>query len=222
MVPVSVLVVAEDSRPPAAGARPGTAVGEKGQARARDILRAARKILVESGYAALTTRRVAEAAGIRQSNVQYYFPTKTDLVRALFQETTRASTRDLDNRLTGSSRSPKQILVGSLDQFLQAHKSPEYVAFLRELWAMAAHDPAVADVMRGFYQHWVDVVTEKVQQINPDLGLRRSQRRALLIVAMMDGLSLFHGASDLDHPAVAGIEREVREVVLSMLDTTAD
>jgi AcrR family transcriptional regulator len=219
---VSVLVVDADSRGPAAGARPGTAVGEKGQARAREILRAARGILVESGYAALTTRRVAEAAGVRQSNVQYYYPTKTDLVRALFEETTRASIRDLDHRLAGASRSPKQVLIGSIDQFLQAHESPDYVAFLRELWAMAAHDPAVADVMRGFYQHWVDVVAERVRQINPDLGLRRSQRRALLIVAMMDGLSLFQGASDLDHPAVAGIEREVREVVLSMLDTPGD
>jgi AcrR family transcriptional regulator len=219
---VSVLGVAEERRGPAAGTRPGTAVGEKGQARAREILRAARKILVESGYAALTTRRVAEAAGVRQSNVQYYYPTKTDLVRALFQDMTRSSARELDNRLTGASRSPKQVLVGSIDQFLQAHQSPDHVAFLRELWAMAAHDPAVADVMRGFYQHWVDVVTEKVQQINPDLGLRKAQRRALLIVAMMDGLSLFQGASDLDHPAVSGIEREVREVVLSMLDGTGD
>jgi AcrR family transcriptional regulator len=200
-----------------ARARPGTATGEKGQQRVREILQAARRILVESGYAALTTRKVAQEVGIRQSNLQYYFPTKADLVQALFEDAVRESTEGLQRRLAGK-RSPRQLMIGSVDQFLQAHHSIEHQTFLRELWAMAAHDPSVAAVMRGFYQHWVDLVTRNVLAINPALGRRRAQRRALLIVAMIDGLSLFHGAADLDHPALTGIEREVREVVLQLID----
>lgn len=199
------------------GPRPGTAVGDKGRARAREILRAARRILVEDGYAALTTRRVADAVGIRQSNVQYYFPAKVDLVRALFEDATREATADLRHRLEGRTRSPKAVLIGSVDQFLASHDRPEEQAFLRELWAMAVHDPAVADVMRGFYRRWVDMTTTSVLAINPGLDPRKAQRRALLIVALIDGLSLFHGASPLDHPAEVGIEREAREVVLELI-----
>jgi AcrR family transcriptional regulator len=206
------------SAPKPRGPRPGTAVGEKGQARAREILRAARRILVEDGYPALTTRKVAEAAGIRQSNVQYYFPAKVDLVRALFEDSAREALTGLQHRMGGRSRSPKALIIGSVDQFLAAHDLAEHQTFLRELWAMASHDPAVADVMRAFYQHWVDLVTSNVLAVNPQLDPRKAQRRALLIVALVDGLSLFHGASALDHPALVGIEREVREVVMLLVD----
>src|SRR5689334_13484450 len=64
------------TRAPAAvrRARAGTAVQTRGQRRVAEILLAARAVMVEDGYAALTTRKVAERVGVRQSNVQYYFP----------------------------------------------------------------------------------------------------------------------------------------------------
>jgi hypothetical protein len=36
------------------------------------------------------------------------------------------------------------------------------------------------------------------------------------MISLVDGLSLFHGATGLDHPAVAGIDRELRDLVLAM------
>ena len=49
---------------------------------ARDrILHAAFLLLNEEGFSALTQTRVAEKAGVRQSHLTYYFPTRTDLLR---------------------------------------------------------------------------------------------------------------------------------------------
>jgi AcrR family transcriptional regulator len=200
-----------------AGAR--KTVQPKGRQRAQEILRAARALLVENGYAALTTRKVAERAGVRQSNLQYYFPTKVDLVRALFESSVSDSMRPLV-RMVRARLSPERRLSWAVDQFLQSHQSLDQQVFLRELWALAAHDPAVAGVMNGFYRRWIDLTTKNLLEITPALGLRRAQRHALLIISLVDGLSLFHGAAGVDHPAVAGIERDVRAVVLALARDT--
>jgi AcrR family transcriptional regulator len=45
------------------------------------ILHAAVTLLHDSGFAALTQQRVCERAGVRQSHLTYYFPTRNDLLR---------------------------------------------------------------------------------------------------------------------------------------------
>jgi AcrR family transcriptional regulator len=47
------------------------------------ILEAALGLLSESGAHELTQPRVAKAAGVRQSHLTYYFPTRADLLQAL-------------------------------------------------------------------------------------------------------------------------------------------
>jgi AcrR family transcriptional regulator len=192
-------------------------VQAKGRHRAEEILRAARAVLIDEGYAALTTRKVAERVGIRQSNVQYYFPTKVALVRALFEDSVAASTRAIAARLAHERASPEARLLGSLEYFLEAHHSLEEQRFQRELWALAAHDAAVAGVMNGLYRRWVELTARNLRQINPALERSRAQRRALLIISLVDGLSLFHGAAGLDHPAVRGIEHDVRTLVRALV-----
>jgi AcrR family transcriptional regulator len=205
------------SKGPARRSRAGTAVQAKGRRRADDILEAARAVIVDDGYAALSTRKVAERVGIRQSNVQYYFPTKVDLVRALFEDSVARSTRAVAARLGDGPASPEARLLGSLDYFLETHHSLEEQRFQRELWALAAHDPAMARVMNGLYRRWVDLTARNLLQLNPALDRARAQRRALLLISLVDGLSLFHGATALDHPAVRGIEEEIRELVRALV-----
>lgn len=45
------------------------------------ILHAAVSLLYEDGFASLTQQRVCERAGVRQSHLTYYFPTRNDLLR---------------------------------------------------------------------------------------------------------------------------------------------
>lgn len=56
------------------------------------MLDAAEKILREEGYAALTSRRVAEYLDVKQRLVYYYFQTMDDLIRETFK---RLSIREL-------------------------------------------------------------------------------------------------------------------------------
>lgn len=50
------------------------------------ILNAALNVLMENGFPALTQTRVAEVAGVSQGNLTYHFPTRTDLLKAVVEE----------------------------------------------------------------------------------------------------------------------------------------
>ena len=54
--------------------------------REKEILAATRSVLTERGYANFTLRGIAEAAGLSLSHLQYYFPTKAEIVSALFAD----------------------------------------------------------------------------------------------------------------------------------------
>jgi TetR/AcrR family transcriptional regulator len=80
-----------DAPAPSSGAR------RHGSANARSrelLLDAAEQLMRESGYAAVTSRRLAAAAGLKPQLVHYYFPSMDDLFLALFR---RMCTRMLDN-----------------------------------------------------------------------------------------------------------------------------
>lgn len=52
----------------------------------REILDAAWNAMAQEGVAALSVREVARAVGLRQQSLTYYFPTKQDLLDALFAD----------------------------------------------------------------------------------------------------------------------------------------
>lgn len=54
------------------------------------LLNAALGLMHEQGFHALTQARVAATAGVRQSHLTYYFPTRNDLLKAVVQESKNA------------------------------------------------------------------------------------------------------------------------------------
>jgi AcrR family transcriptional regulator len=62
------------------------------------VLDAAGELFTGAGYAATTTRAIAERAGLRQASLYYHFPAKEDILAALLAETVRPSL-DLAARL---------------------------------------------------------------------------------------------------------------------------
>ena len=55
------------------------------------VLDAAGALFTDAGYAATTTRAIAERAGLRQASLYYHFPAKEDILAALLADTVRPS-----------------------------------------------------------------------------------------------------------------------------------
>jgi AcrR family transcriptional regulator len=60
-------------------------LSNRGQARRDALLETARELLVEEGFDQFVLRRVASKAEMKLGNLQYYFPTRDDLLEAVIR-----------------------------------------------------------------------------------------------------------------------------------------
>lgn len=103
------------------------------QSRAR-LLDAAEQLLLEEGYAAVTSRRVAAKAGLKPQLVHYYFRTMDDLFVEVFRR--RAET-DLE-------RFERAVAAdGSLRNLWRLNTDPRGATFVTEFVALANHRKAI-------------------------------------------------------------------------------
>jgi AcrR family transcriptional regulator len=127
------------------------------------LLEAAKKVLRQSGYAGLSTRGVAKAAGVPLSQIHYHFGSKQKMVLALFEHLNaqlldRQSTLLDDVALTLSQRWDKAC------DYLDEDIASGYVRVLQELIAASWSDPAVAKVVRAGVMGWVDLIVDVARQ----------------------------------------------------------
>ena len=109
----------------------------------RRILEAALGLLAESGAHELTQPRVARAAGVRQSHLTYYFPTRADLMQAV----ARHSIERLAGQLAHArSHSPSQVARG----IATGSSDKRIVRVMLGLVASADRDPAIRRQFRRF------------------------------------------------------------------------
>lgn len=182
----------------------------KGQERSEAILDAAEGLLVEAGHAALTLRGVAQRAGIRLGNLQYYFTTREELVRALLARVLERATARVEARM-GTAGAPAEALDEAVETLLEEQRDPTSYRLVYDLWALAAREPAIAVELQAFYARYTDAVAELLRKVAPELSRAEARARGELLVALLEGLSLFRsgtvGAPDRK------VEAELKRVV---------
>lgn len=107
-----------------AGTRP------KGSAKRTLLLDTAEKLIVDEGYAAVSTRRVALEAGLKPPLVHYYFPTTEDLLLAVYQRAAERSHQRTLDALSGAS---------PLEAFWTLSKDSAHTGLGTEFYALANH-----------------------------------------------------------------------------------
>ncbi|HWC80471.1 MAG TPA: helix-turn-helix domain-containing protein [Pseudonocardiaceae bacterium] len=119
------------------------------------LLDAAEQLMLEEGYTAVTSRRVARAAGLKSQLVHYYFGTMDELFLALFERRAEEGLKS-QRELLDSERPLRALWEFSTDG--------TGAAFTTELTALANHRPAIrAEVLRyaeKFRAMQVESVTE--------------------------------------------------------------
>jgi AcrR family transcriptional regulator len=132
------------------------------------LLDAAERLLVEIGYAKITTRRLAEAAGVNNGLVHYYFGSNENLlVRALERFTERLidRQRDLyasDLPFVEKWRTAMRYLVS---------EDVTYEKVWLELQAMAWNDAGLRERLIRVNAEWREVLTEAFREPHRELGV---------------------------------------------------
>lgn len=98
------------------------------------MLDAAEMILREEGYAALTSRRIAEQIGVKQRLVYYYFMTMDELIVATFR---RLAVRELERlRNAASSQHPLREIWNVCIHTEDARLVTEFMALANRIEAL--------------------------------------------------------------------------------------
>ena len=104
------------------------------------ILEAALRLLAESGAHELTQPRVAKAAGVRQSHLTYYFPTRADLLQEVARHSLGKLAGQLEHAKPGAL--PQGIATGAADK--------RRARVMLGLVGAADRDPKIKQRMRKF------------------------------------------------------------------------
>jgi AcrR family transcriptional regulator len=157
------------------------------------ILRSALSLMIEQGFRAMSMRRVAAECGMKLGNLTYYFPTREDLVRALFEAVIHSYEIEFDTILHEEEATPEQRLTDLCTLLLEDIRTKKTTRFFPELWALANHDPFVADRVNDLYARARVALDSAVAEINPGLSPARREMLVLWISASMEGLTVFAG-----------------------------
>jgi AcrR family transcriptional regulator len=132
------------------------------------LLDAAERLLVEVGYAGITTRKLAEAAGVNHGLVHYYFGSNENLlVRALERFTERLIVRQremyaADVPFIEKWRTAMRYLIG---------EDVTYEKIWLELQALAWNNEAIRARLERVDAEWRAVLTDAFEEPHRELGI---------------------------------------------------
>jgi len=132
------------------------------------LLDAAEHLLVEIGYAAITTRKLAEAAGVNHGLVHYYFGSNEALlVQALERFTERLITRQ---RELYASEVPFAEKWSTAMAYLVSEDA-SYEKVWLELQALGWNNPEVRAHLAAVNTEWRSVLTEAFAEPHRELSI---------------------------------------------------
>ena len=147
------------------------------------IIEAGISLLESQGIAAITQPRVAGAAGIKQSHLTYYFPTRTDLLVAIAERWITRAIDDFGMRLNDIPTMP--ALTEAMAETMNDGPHPRAII---GLIVAADAEPKIRDSLRALDP----VLRQHLQNILERFGLPAGSDEALLLHATATGLAVRH------------------------------
>jgi AcrR family transcriptional regulator len=169
------------------------------------LLDATERLLIREGIMALTTRRLAEEAGVNHGLVHYSFSSMGDVaVRTAQRATARLIQRQREMyEGPGTFLDKWRIAMGFLEEDLRTG----YPKLVFELAAMAWNDPSLAVALKDMNDQWRAVLTDAVRAALDEYGLSEADYPidavVTLIVTFNMGLEVERlGGVDTGHDAL--------------------
>lgn len=144
-----------------------------------EILDAAETLLLRDGYDDATMAAIAQAAGVANNSVYWYFPSKDDLLAAVLLRRQERALAEVADLATSSLEERVLALLAQLDQVANL------TAAVHE---RARHSTAVADMHQAFHAAAERELGEGFRDMG--LGPQDARRAAAAIMAMVEGIHL--------------------------------
>ena len=144
------------------------------------LLDAAERVLLEEGYAAVTSRRVAARAGLKPQLVHYYFRTMDDLFLEVFRRRAEENLARVERLIAAD---------GSLRVLWRLNDDPRSARFNIEFVALANHRKAIQAEIARYAERFRAAQLEAVTTALRAFGTTEDQLPPIVALLMMTGLS---------------------------------
>jgi AcrR family transcriptional regulator len=180
-----------------------------GSASAREqIVRAAAESLLENGYAGTSVRAIASRAGVAIGNLQYYFPTKSELLVEAWRyltarsvEELRAACNQLDDPLEAL-----ELGVESIWDTLRKLGDMQLAAF--DLLVQAPRTDRLRAYLPELFTRYREVIQEQIDRLEADGRVRLLVGREVLVPLVLNtvlGFGLYYVVTRDDESCVRAL-----------------
>jgi len=144
------------------------------------LLDAAEVLLLEEGYAAVTSRRVAARAGLKPQLVHYYFRTMDDLFLEVFRRRAEANLARVERAIAAD---------GSLQVLWELNDDPRGARFNIEFVALANHRKAIRAEIARYAERFRAAQLDAVTTALRTLGVTDLELPPIVALLLLTGLS---------------------------------
>src|SRR5437879_4015973 len=145
------------------------------------IVRAAADSLLENGYSGTSVRAIASRAGVAIGNLQYWFPTKSELLVEAWRYLTSKSVEEL-RRTLNQLTDPLEVLevgVESLWDSLRRLGDVQLAAF--DLLVQAPRTERLRAYLPELFTRYREVIQEQLDRLEEDGRIRLTVPRDVLV-----------------------------------------
>jgi AcrR family transcriptional regulator len=151
-------------------------------------------LLETENYERFSMRNVAERAGVSLANLQYYFPNREALARALLTDVAARYRAAYEACLANASEDPVERFQIVLRWNMEDIGQRSTRQFFIQLWALLGSlDNFGGGYLRDVYDLDVEQLAEHITAMQPHLSQGEITKRATLIAAMIEGLMVVTG-----------------------------
>jgi AcrR family transcriptional regulator len=192
-------------------------------------------VMVENGFDGFTTQAVADAAGVSQSLIHYYFERKEDLVVAMFENGLDYLTDAVEGEVGADD--PRDRLLG-LARYIVLAEDEESLTFSRVILGLQSRAPyderlrEAARYRRAFLRDYVEAAVEEGIETGRFREVDSEAFAAMFVAATTGGLNwtaIFGGEEETDGAFTPGADGKASaqvatdaDAVLAGLETVVD
>jgi AcrR family transcriptional regulator len=154
------------------------------------LLDAAVDCLIDEGYAAVTTRGVAERAGVSQGAQQHYFDGRVDMVVQAVGQLSQRLAEQSREQIRTSQRDERRRMQSLLDRMWDIHTGPAFQT-AADLWAAARTDLELRQPIENLGRDLDRQLAQLIAEVLPTLANTDSGRTLIdVATATARGLAL--------------------------------
>jgi len=168
------------------------------------ILDAALQLVFDAGVAALTQPRIAQAAGLRQSHLTYYFPTRAVLLEGVAQHMMDGLMKRMQAVAQAHAGKGADALAKAIGETVA---DARHARVMLALVVASDEEPGIKVWLRDF----IGKLRARIGQLLADAG--RDPSQAVLFHTMLVGAAILNVARDDD-----AARRETRSTVRTALE----